>query len=228
LEGGLPRILIVEDEPTLAQALRYNLEREGYRVTLASQGQEALDAFHLRHPDLVILDLILPDMDGLEVCRALRRHSSVPILILTARGEETDRVVGLELGADDYMVKPFSMRELVARVRALLRRAQSSPPDEVLVSSDLRLDLRRREAYRGGTPLPLRPKEFDLLAFFMRHRGRALSREEILTHVWGVDVAVDTRTVDVHVRWLREKVEKVPSKPTRIITVRGLGYRFEG
>jgi len=228
LEGGLPRILIVEDEPTLAQALRYNLEREGYRVTLASQGQEALDAFHLRHPDLVILDLILPDMDGLEVCRALRRHSSVPILILTARGEETDRVVGLELGADDYMVKPFSMRELVARVRALLRRAQSSPPDEVLVSSDLRLDLRRREAYRGGMPLPLRPKEFDLLAFFMRHRGRALSREEILTHVWGMDVAVDTRTVDVHVRWLREKVEKVPSKPTRIITVRGLGYRFEG
>lgn len=228
MEGGLPRILIVEDEPTLAQALRYNLEREGYRVTLASQGQEALDAFHLRHPDLVILDLILPDMDGLEVCRALRRHSSVPILILTARGEETDRVVGLELGADDYMVKPFSMRELVARVRALLRRAQSSPPDEVLVSSDLRLDLRRREAYRGGMPLPLRPKEFDLLAFFMRHRGRALSREEILTHVWGVDVAVDTRTVDVHVRWLREKVEKVPSKPTRIITVRGLGYRFEG
>jgi DNA-binding response OmpR family regulator len=224
----LPRILIVEDEPTLAQALRYNLEREGYRVTLASQGQEALDAFHLRHPDLVILDLILPDMDGLEVCRALRRHSSVPILILTARGEETDRVVGLELGADDYMVKPFSMRELVARVRALLRRALSSPPDEVLVSSDLRLDLRRREAYRGGMPLPLRPKEFDLLAFFMRHRGRALSREEILTHVWGVDVAVDTRTVDVHVRWLREKVEKVPSKPTRIITVRGLGYRFEG
>lgn len=228
MEGGLPRILIVEDEPTLAQALRYNLEREGYRVTLASQGQEALDAFHLRHPDLVILDLILPDMDGLEVCRALRRHSSVPILILTARGEETDRVVGLELGADDYMVKPFSMRELVARVRALLRRAQSSPPDEVLVSSDLRLDLRRREAYRGGMPLPLRPKEFDLLAFFMRHRGRALSREEILTHVWGVDVAVDTRTVDVHVRWLREKVENVPSKPTRIITVRGLGYRFEG
>jgi DNA-binding response OmpR family regulator len=228
LEGGLPRILIVEDEPTLAQALRYNLEREGYRVTLASQGQEALDAFHLRHPDLVILDLILPDMDGLEVCRALRRHSSVPILILTARGEETDRVVGLELGADDYMVKPFSMRELVARVRALLRRAQSSPPDEVLVSSDLRLDLRRREAYRGGMPLPLRPKEFDLLAFFIRHRGRALSREEILTHVWGMDVAVDTRTVDVHVRWLREKVEKVPSKPTRIITVRGLGYRFEG
>jgi DNA-binding response OmpR family regulator len=228
LEGGLPRILIVEDEPTLAQALRYNLEREGYRVTLASQGQEALDAFHLRHPDLVILDLILPDMDGLEVCRALRRHSSVPILILTARGEETDRVVGLELGADDYMVKPFSMRELMARVRALLRRAQSSPPDEVLVSSDLRLDLRRREAYRGGMPLPLRPKEFDLLAFFMRHRGRALSREEILTHVWGMDVAVDTRTVDVHVRWLREKVEKVPSKPTRIITVRGLGYRFEG
>ncbi|MDT7943311.1 MAG: response regulator transcription factor [Dehalococcoidia bacterium] len=224
----MPRILIVEDEPTLAQALRYNLEREGYRVTLASQGQEALDAFHLRHPDLVILDLILPDMDGLEVCRALRRHSSVPILILTARGEETDRVVGLELGADDYMVKPFSMRELVARVRALLRRAQSSPPDEVLVSSDLRLDLRRREAYRGGMPLPLRPKEFDLLAFFMRHRGRALSREEILTHVWGVDVAVDTRTVDVHVRWLREKVENVPSKPTRIITVRGLGYRFEG
>jgi len=224
----LRKILVVEDEPTLAQALRYNLEREGYRVLLAFQGQEGLALARTESPDLVILDLILPDVDGLEVCRALRRDSPVPILILTARGEETDRVVGLELGADDYMVKPFSMRELLARVRALLRRAQMSPPAEVLVAGDLRLDLRRRQAFRGDAPLPLRPKEFDLLAFFMRHRGRALSREEILDRVWGVDAAVDTRTVDVHVRWLREKVEEVPSKPTRIITVRGLGYRFEG
>jgi DNA-binding response OmpR family regulator len=221
------KILVVDDEPTLVAALRYNLEREGYRVVDCGDGETALALARSERPDLVVLDIMLPGLDGLEVCRRLRRESSVPILMLTAKGEEADRVVGLELGADDYVTKPFSMRELVARVRALLRRAEAAPGD-VLVSGDLRLDLRRREATRKGQVLPLKPKELDLLAFLMRHRGRAFSREEILAQVWGYDFAGDTRTVDVHVHWLREKIEDEPSKPTRLITLRGLGYRFEG
>ncbi len=223
------KVLIVEDERTLADALRYNLGREGYHPLVTSRGQEAIQIAQRERPSLIILDLILPDMDGLDVCKAIRRESQVPIIILTARGEEVDRVLGLELGADDYMVKPFSMRELMARIKALLRRAEHPyEPEGVLASGNLRLDLRRRQAYRDNMPLPLRPKELELLAFFLRHRGRTVSREEILDKVWGIDVAIDTRTVDVHVRWLREKIEEVPSKPTRIITVRGLGYRFEG
>jgi DNA-binding response OmpR family regulator len=223
------KVLVVDDEPTLVAALRYNLEREGFQVLEAGDGEMALQLARSQSPDLVILDLLLPGLDGLEVCRRLRRESAVPIIMLTAKGEETDRVVGLELGADDYVAKPFSMRELLARVRALLRRAEGLQAQaEALLAGDLRLDLRRREAYRGDHPLPLKPKEFDLLAFFMRHRGRAFSREELLDQVWGYDYAGDTRTVDVHVRWLREKIEETPSKPTRIITVRGLGYRFEG
>ncbi len=223
----MKKILVVDDEPTLVAALRYNLEREGYRVVDCGDGEAALALARSERPDLVVLDIMLPGLDGLEVCRRLRRESSVPILMLTAKGEEADRVVGLELGADDYVTKPFSMRELVARVRALLRRAEAAPGD-VLVSGDLRLDLRRREATRKGQVLPLKPKELDLLAFLMRHRGRAFSREEILAQVWGYDFAGDTRTVDVHVHWLREKIEDEPSKPTRLITLRGLGYRFEG
>jgi len=223
------KVLVVDDEPTLVAALRYTLEREGFQVLEAGDGETALQLARSQSPDIVILDVLLPGLDGFEVCRRLRRESSVPIIMLTAKGEETDRVVGLELGADDYVAKPFSMRELLARVRALLRRAQGlQPQGEAIVSGDLRLDLRRREAYRGDVPLPLKHKEFDLLAFFMRHRGRAFSREELLDQVWGYEYAGDTRTVDVHVRWLREKIEETPSKPTRIITVRGLGYRFEG
>jgi DNA-binding response OmpR family regulator len=223
------KVLVVDDEPTLVAALRYNLEREGFQVLEAGDGETALQVARTQSPDLVILDVLLPGLDGFEVCRRLRRESAVPIIMLTAKGEETDRVVGLELGADDYVPKPFSMRELLARVRALLRRAEGSTAQgETIVSGDLRLDLRRRQVFRNDIPLPLKPKEFDLLAFFMRHRGRAFTREELLDRVWGYEYAGDTRTVDVHVRWLREKIEETPGKPTRIITIRGTGYRFEG
>lgn len=224
------RILVVDDEPTLVATLKYNLEREGCQVFAAADGASALLAARSQRPDLVILDLMLPGLDGLEVCRILRRETSVPILMLTAKGEEVDKVVGLEMGADDYVTKPFSMRELLAHIRALLRRAESAPVAEsdLLTSGDLKVDLRRREALRKGQALNLKPKEFDLLTFFLRHRGRAFTREQLLEQIWGFDFAGDTRTVDVHVSWLRQKIEDEPAKPRRLITVRGLGYRFEG
>jgi DNA-binding response OmpR family regulator len=227
----MKRILVIEDEPTLVATLRYNLEREGYRVAAAGDGEAGLATARSEHPDLVLLDIMLPGLDGFEVCRLLRRETTAPILMLTAKGDEVDKVVGLELGADDYVTKPFGMRELLARVRALLRRADSAPATEegeLLTTGDLHLDLRSRIASRDGERLALKPKEYELLLFFVRNQGRAFTREQILNQVWGYDFAGDTRTVDVHVRWLREKVEREPSKPTRLITVRGTGYRFEG
>jgi DNA-binding response OmpR family regulator len=224
------KILVVDDEPTLVATLRYNLEREGFAVDTASDGESGLSAARASRPDLILLDLMLPAMDGLEVCRVLRREMTTPILMLTAKTEEIDKVVGLELGADDYVTKPFSMRELLARVRALLRRAETTPSAEaeVLLAGDLQVDLRRMEASRGGRALALKPRELDLLAFFLRNRGRAFTRDQLLNQIWGYDFAGDTRTVDVHIRWLRQKIEDVPAKPSRIITVRGVGYRFEG
>jgi len=173
---------------------------------------------------------MLPGLDGLEVCRILRKNTSVPILMLTAKVEEVDRVVGLELGADDYVSKPFSMRELLARVRALLRRAGTSAAAEaeVLTTGDLEVDLKTRKAVQRGQRLTLKPKEFELLAFFLRNRGRAFSREQLLNEIWGYEFAGGTRTVDVHIRWLRQKIEDEPAQPARLLTVRGLGYRFEG
>jgi DNA-binding response OmpR family regulator len=223
------KILVIEDEPTLVATLRYNLEREGYQVASASDGESGLTTARAERPDLIVLDLMLPGLDGFEVCRLLRRDTTVPILMLTAKSEEVDKVVGLELGADDYVTKPFSMRELLARVRALIRRAETAPASEaeVLVAGDLQLDLRGRRGSRGSRVLALKPKEYELLLFFMRNPGRAFTREQILNQVWGYDFAGDTRTVDVHVRWLREKIEGEPSKPTRLITLRGTGYRFE-
>jgi len=221
-------VLVVDDEPTLVAALKYNLEREGYRVLTAADGGAALDVARSRRPDLLVLDLMLPVMDGLEVCRALRREMSVPILMLTAKGEEIDKVVGLEIGADDYVTKPFGMRELLARVRALLRRAEPTAETEVLATGDLEIDLKRREARRDGRPLELKPKELELLLYFVRNRGRAFTREQLLRDVWGYDFLGDSRTVDVHIRWLRQKIEAAPAKPVRLITVRGVGYRFEG
>jgi DNA-binding response OmpR family regulator len=221
-------VLVVDDEPTLVATLKFNLEREGYRVLTAGDGGAALNTARAEHPDLVVLDLMLPVMDGLEVCRALRREMTLPILMLTARTEEVDKVVGLELGADDYVTKPFGMRELLARVRALLRRAESQPEGEVLSSGDLQIDLKRHEVARDGERLELKPKELELLLFFMRNKGRAFTREQLLRDVWGYDFLGDSRTVDVHVRWLRQKVEEEPAKPVRLITVRGVGYRFEG
>jgi len=221
-------VLLVDDEPTLVATLKYNLEREGYRVITAADGEAALTAARAERPELIILDLMLPVMDGLEVCRILRRETNQPILMLTARGEEVDKVVGLELGADDYVTKPFGMRELLARVRALLRRTANSEPDEDFVSGDLTFDLKRREVRREGKVLDLKPKEMDLLLYFARNRGRAFSREQLLREVWGYDFFGDSRTVDVHISWLRQKIEPEPHRPSRLVTVRGVGYRFEG
>jgi DNA-binding response OmpR family regulator len=220
--------MVVDDEPTLVAALKYNLEREGYRVITAADGGAALTLARAQRPDLLLLDLMLPVMDGLEVCRALRREMALPILMLTAKDQEIDKVVGLELGADDYVTKPFGMRELLARVRALLRRTESTPEAEVLTSGNLEIDLKRREARRDGAALEMKPKELELLLFLMRNRGRAFTREQILRDVWGYDFLGDSRTVDVHVRWLRQKIEAEPAKPVRLVTVRGVGYRFEG
>ena len=220
-------ILLVDDEPTLVATLRYSLERDGYRVITAMDGEKALTDARAERPDLVILDLMLPIVDGLEVCRILRRETNVPILMLTAKVEEVDKVVGLELGADDYVTKPFSMRELLARVRALLRRPRVSDASEDVVSGDLRVDLVRREISREGSVLNLKPKEYDLLVYFVRNAGRVFSREQLLEELWGYDFYGDSRTVDVHVSWLRQKIEKEPHKPARLVTVRGVGYRFE-
>ncbi len=222
------KILVVDDEPTLVATLKYNLEREGFEVITAEDGGTAVSLARQDRPDLVVLDLMLPVMGGFEVCRVLRRDGPVPILMLTAKGDEVDKVVGLELGADDYVTKPFSMRELLARVRALLRRAETPAEDsEVIAAGDLEVDLRRRAASRRGQSISLRPKEFELLVHFLRNRGRAFTREQLLNAIWGYDFLGDSRTVDVHIRWLRQKIEPHPEKPTRIITMRGVGYRFE-
>ncbi len=232
------RILLVEDDPTLRETVAYNLRGQGYEVLLAADGHRALETARREQPDLLLLDVMLPGIDGFEVCRVLRRESNVPILMLTARSDEVDRVVGLEVGADDYLTKPFSMRELLARVRALLRRVELSREEaaarrdtdegEALTFGDLTIDLRRREVRLLGAPLRLKPKEFDLLLFLARNQGIALSRDLILERVWGWAYDGASRTVDVHVRWLREKIEPDPAAPRRIVTVRGIGYRFEG
>ncbi len=224
-------VLVVEDEENLLEALKYNLEREGYLVLTAEDGATGLETARAASPDLVVLDVMLPEMDGLEVCRILRRENDVPILMLTAKGEEIDRVVGLELGADDYVAKPFSMRELMARVRAMLRRPRQSAEgrsSKPLRSGGLEVDVEAHQAMLNGQELKLKPREFDLLSLFMRNRGRAYTRDEILSQLWGHDYIGDIRTVDVHVRWLREKIEADPASPARIITIRGHGYRFEG
>jgi DNA-binding response OmpR family regulator len=225
----LKKILVVDDEATLVATLKYNLERENFEVITANDGGTAVDIARSGRPDLVVLDLMLPGMDGLEVCRVLRKETSVPILMLTAKGAEVDKVVGLEVGADDYVTKPFGMRELVARVKALLRRSDVRPgaDSEVFASGDLRIDMARRQAFKEDAPLPLKPKELQLLGFFVRNRGRAFTREQLLSQIWGYDYAGDTRTVDVHVRWLRQKIEDQPDSPSRLVTVRGTGYRFE-
>jgi DNA-binding response OmpR family regulator len=234
------KVLIVEDEPTLLETLEYNLTRQGYEVHTAADGLTALDVARQERPDVIVLDVMLPGIDGLEVCRILRREMNVPILMLTARADEVDRVVGIEVGADDYLTKPFSMRELLARVKALLRRvrlireelAAESEADQTdggpLTFGDLAIDLGRRQVQRQGAPLHLKPKEYDLLLFLTRNQDSVLSRDLILERVWGWDYVGGSRTVDVHVRWLREKIEPDPAHPTRIVTVRGVGYRFEG
>jgi DNA-binding response OmpR family regulator len=231
------KILIVEDEPALLDTLAYNLEREGYHVEAISNGIKALDAARKGKPDLMILDIMLPDLDGFEITRILRQEMNIPILMLTARDEEIDRVLGLELGADDYLTKPFSMRELLARVKAQLRRVrlnreefstEGKPVSQQLTFDKLIIDLSRHEIKLNEVVIPLKPKEFELLLFLGKHRGQVLSRDYLLEQVWGWDFSGGSRTVDVHIRWLREKLEEDPANPKRIITIRGVGYRFEG
>ncbi len=231
----MARILLIDDEPALLSTIGYSLRKEGHEVLTAADGERGLDAARRERPDLIILDLLLPRLDGLEVCRALRQSAAaalrtVPILMLTAKADEVDKVVGLEVGADDYVTKPFSMRELVARVKAMLRRRQferEAPPAETPICiGSLVLDPAERRLLRKRKEIALKPKEFDLIAFFMHHPGQVFSREQLLDHVWGRDFIGDSRTVDVHVRWLREKLEKHPSKPKLLETVRGVGYRL--
>ncbi len=225
----MTKILVVDDEPTLVATLKYNLEQESFEVFTASDGEAALAIAREHHPDLVVLDLMLPGLSGLDVCRILRKETNIPVIMLTAKGTEVDKVVGLEIGADDYVTKPFGMQELMARVRALLRRAGEAPrPSEAATAGDITLDLSRREAFRAGAAVHLKPKEFELLLYFIRHPGRVFTREQLLNDIWGYEFAGDTRTVDVHIRWLRQKIEDDPSAPIRLVTVRGTGYRFEG
>jgi len=233
------RILVIEDESKIADFVRRGLVYEGYAVDVAYDGESGLAQARREPPDLVVLDIMLPGIDGFEVCRILRQEMNTPILMLTARDDEIDRVVGLEVGADDYLTKPFSTRELMARIKALLRRVRLIREEMTQPSAgqaltptytyqNLTLDTSRRELKVNNLVIPLKPKEYELLLFLAQHRGQVISREYILEKVWGWDYIGDSRTVDVHIRWLREKIETNPAEPTRIITVRGAGYRFEG
>ena len=229
------RIVVIEDDPTLREALRYNLVSEGYEIETAEEGIAGLEIARDSGVELVLLDLMLPGMSGLDVCRSLRQGGSVvPILMLTARDTELDRVVGLEVGADDYITKPFSMRELLARVASTLRRIEMDhsaaahlDEQEILEFDSLTIDIGKRQVSVDGEQVELRLREFDLLAYLASRPGRPFTRDTLLSDVWGYDYLGNSRTVDVHIRWLRMKIEREPSHPTRLVTSRGVGYRFE-
>ena len=224
------RVLVVEDEPGLADTVRYNLEREGFEVDVASDGRVGLDMFRKQKPSLVLLDLMLPGMPGLDVCRAIRAESMVPVIMLTAKDAEADKVAGLELGADDYVTKPFSMRELVSRVRAVLRRPRMDESrdngDEILRGGPVEIDVASHEARVRGEPVAFPPKEFELLEALLRSKGRLLTRPFLIDEIWGSDYFGDTKTLDVHVKRVRKKIEEDPHNPAHLLTVRGLGYKF--
>jgi DNA-binding response OmpR family regulator len=233
----MKKILIVEDEIALRETLAYNFRKDGYTVDVVSDGESALKAARENEPDLIILDIMLPVMDGFEVCRILRNESNVPIIMLTAKAEEIDRIIGLEIGADDYITKPFSTRELLARVKAQLRRVrllheefgQRALMDTGKITiGNMVLNLNRSEVVINDQSMQLKPKEYNLLLYLVRRQGQVLSRNQILKDVWGWDYQGVSRTVDVHIRWLREKIEDDPNAPKRIVTIRGIGYRFEG
>lgn len=230
------KILVVEDDISLRETLAYNLEKQGYAVETAGDGKQGLQLARLIQPDLILLDVMLPGMDGFDVCRILRQEMDIPILMLTARTDEIDRVVGLELGADDYVTKPFSMRELIARVKTrlrvlnLMREKYATEPGKAnrLVFDNLEINLDRHEVNLDGHPIALKPKEYELLVCLAQNTRRVMTRDQLLESVWGWHYIGESRTVDVHISWLREKIEKDPSHPIRIITVRGSGYRFDG
>jgi two-component system OmpR family response regulator len=227
------KVLIVEDDVNLLETLKYNLRKEGYEIVTASDGQRAIEVARKEKPDVIILDIMLPKINGFEVCRILRKEMTVPILMLTAKADETDKIIGLEIGADDYMTKPFSTRELLARVRAMVRRAKMADAPSIDVQASLKIgslevDNARHRASLSGVPLELSPKEFDLLVFLIKNKGLVFSREQLLEKVWGYDFAGDSRTVDVHIRWLRQKIETDPTHPEYFVTVRGTGYKLEG
>ena len=230
------KILVVEDDATLLEVLKYNLNKEGYNVVGATDGSTAIEVARTEKPELIVLDIMLPELNGYEVCRILRKEMTVPILMLTAKTDEVDKVVGLELGADDYLTKPFSMRELIARIRAMLRRiemmgseitTQKEETARPIKAGEIEIDIVRHEVTRQGHVIELSPKEFDLLAFLAKHCGQVFSRDHLLETVWGYEYAGDSRTVDVHIRWLRQKLEGNPAEPEHIKTVRGVGYKFE-
>jgi two-component system response regulator RegX3 len=224
------QVLIVEDEESLADPLAYLLRKEGFEVTVVADGPSALAEFDRAGADIVLLDLMLPGMSGTEVCKLLRARSSVPVIMVTARDSEIDKVVGLELGADDYVTKPYSARELIARIRAVLRRGADADDagDRVLEAGPVRMDVERHIVTVDGLQVPMPLKEFELLAFLMRNRGRVLTRGQLIDRVWGADYVGDTKTLDVHVKRLRSKIEPDPANPVRLLTVRGLGYKLEG
>lgn len=226
------KILVVDDEPSITKSVQYSLEKEGYTVIVADNGIDAIELARKERPNLAILDVMIPQLDGYEVCRTIRAEMPIPIIMLTAKGEEIDKVVGLEIGADEYLTKPFSLRELQARIKAMLRlvsRFKASKPDEPekIEIGELVIDLNRHEVYLSGESLQLTLKEFELLKLLALNANKVLSREYLIEQVWGYDFAGEGRTVDVHIHWLREKIEKDPNTPIRIQTVRGVGYRFE-
>ena len=229
----MAKIAVIEDDRTLADLLKYNLSREGFAVFTAGDGNAGLELIRREKPDAIIMDVMLPGMDGFELTRLLRRESAAPVLMLTARSDEIDKVLGLELGADDYLTKPFSMRELLARVKAMLRRGELAKQEataaegSIIKVGEIELDSSRHVLLVAGSAIDVTPKEFDLLSFLMTNRGQVFSREGLLDRVWGYDYPGDSRTVDVHVRWLRQKVEEDASRPKHIVTVRGVGYKFE-
>jgi len=224
----MTRILIVEDESSLSEPLAYLLEREGYETAIAADGLTAVAEFDKNSADLILLDLMLPGLSGTEVCREIRTRSAVPIIMLTAKDSEVDVVVGLELGADDYVTKPYKTRELLARIRAVLRRrVEQDDQEAVLAAGDVRMDVERHTVSVGGTDVAMPLKEFELLEFLLRNSGRVLTRGQLIDRVWGADYFGDTKTLDVHIKRIRSRIEKEPSQPTMLVTVRGLGYRFE-
>ncbi|HEX2131527.1 MAG TPA: response regulator transcription factor [Actinophytocola sp.] len=227
----MTRVLIVEDEESFADPLAFLLRKEGFTAAVAATGQQALDEFDRNGADIVLLDLMLPGMSGTDVCRALRQRSTVPVIMVTARDSEIDKVVGLEIGADDYVTKPYSARELIARVRAVLRRGGETADGEllpqVLAAGPVRMDVERHVVTVDGTEIPLPLKEFDLLEYLLRNVGRVLTRGQLIDRVWGADYVGDTKTLDVHVKRLRSKIEPDPASPRHLVTVRGLGYKFE-